>query len=105
MASSQKKEAPLLAKATGLWQNREPNTRPALRTGKPGSLTDTETLQRWASCVNGERAPTGGSKMGYQYQPLPPGKRLIFRRWVKHPVTGERIYARHGRAIPIIIDE
>ena len=34
----------------------------------------------------------------------PPGKRLIFRPWIIHPKSGERIYPKTGRVFPILVD-
>jgi hypothetical protein len=41
------------------------------------------------------------------YDPLPPGKKLIFRRFVHDPVTGEvRDAHKYGkRAFPLIVDD
>jgi hypothetical protein len=41
------------------------------------------------------------------YDPLPPGKKLIFRPWITDPVTGKRLWARqYGRkAWPLIVDD
>ena len=38
------------------------------------------------------------------YRALPKGKRVVFRRWITHPVTHVRIYPRRGRAFPIEVD-
>lgn len=43
--------------------------------------------------------------MSKKYDPVPPGKKLIFRPWVTHPVTGQRIYPKRGKVIPILVDE
>lgn len=42
----------------------------------------------------------------YDPSAIPPGKKLIFRPWYDHPVTGERIFAkRFGvRAFPMLVD-
>jgi len=32
------------------------------------------------------------------------GKTLIFRAWITHPDTGERIYPKNGKAFPIWVD-
>jgi hypothetical protein len=43
------------------------------------------------------------------YDPLniPPGKKLIFRPWYDHPVTGKRIFAaQYGKKVfPMIVDD
>lgn len=40
------------------------------------------------------------------YDPIPPGKKLIFRPWYDHPVTGKRIFAAtYGKKVfPMIVD-
>ncbi len=35
--------------------------------------------------------------MSQKYPPPPPGKKLIFRRWVTDPKTGERVYPPKGK--------
>lgn len=36
--------------------------------------------------------------------PVPAGKKLIFRPWITHPKTGQRIYPKRGRFFPILVD-
>jgi len=39
-------------------------------------------------------------------KPIPDGKKLIFRPWYDHPITGQRIFAAHygKKAFPMIVD-
>lgn len=41
------------------------------------------------------------------YDPLPPGKKLIFRPYVTDPVTGKRRYAAWYKlkAFPLVVDD
>ena len=35
----------------------------------------------------------------------PPGKRWVFRRWVRDPRTGKRVYPRNGKCFAFLVDE
>jgi hypothetical protein len=34
----------------------------------------------------------------------PQGKKLIFRPWITHPKTGDKIYPKKGKFFPIWVD-
>jgi hypothetical protein len=39
-----------------------------------------------------------------KYPPVPPGKRLIFRRFRVDPRTGKKVFAPPGKVFPIFVD-
>jgi hypothetical protein len=51
-------------------------------------------------CLSGQGLETVMAK----YPPVPPGKKLIFRRWKVDPKTGRRIYPKRG-VFPMIVDD